>query len=171
MGGRVFFTSDLHFDHHNLVDFRKGIHNYDFISTKDMNEWIVENHNKVVRKKNDVVWILGDVSWTEHGLEYLKLMNGHKRLILGNHDTERLHIDIYKQYFQSIHGVLKKYGVVMSHVPIHPQELIYRWTHNVHGHIHHKEKDLEDERYINVNIDVNKGFPTSLEEIRSEIDI
>jgi len=64
MGDRVYFTSDLHFDHHNMRNFRKEVHNVDFISTKDMNEWIVENHNKVVRKKNDIVWVLGDVSWS-----------------------------------------------------------------------------------------------------------
>lgn len=172
MTGRVFFTSDLHFDHHNLVDFRRGVHNQDFISTTDMNEWIVENHNKMVRKKDDIVWILGDVSWSLHGLEYLKLMNGRKRLILGNHDTEgrQLHVDAFRPYFESIHGVIKKYGFVMSHVPIHPNELVFRWTHNVHGHIHHKERVIDDPRYINANIDVNKGYPTSLEEIRSKMD-
>jgi len=167
----VYLTSDPHLDHHNMVDFRKVVHNVDFTSTQDMNEWIVENHNKVVRKKDDIVWILGDVSWSLHGLEYLKLMNGRKRLILGNHDTEGrgLSIDSFLPYFESIHGVIKKYGFVMSHVPIHPQELVYRWTHNVHGHIHHKEKDLTDPRYINVYIEENKGYPTSLEEIRSKM--
>lgn len=171
MSARVYFTSDLHFDHHNMVDFRKEVHGVDFISTKDHNEWIVENHNKVVRKKNDIVWILGDVSWSLHGLEYLKLMNGRKRLILGNHDTEGrgLNIHSFLPYFESVHGLLIKYGFVMSHAPIAPGELVYRWTHNVHGHIHHKERQMEDERYTNVNIDVNKGFPTSLEEIRGDM--
>ncbi len=168
----VFFTSDLHFDHHNLCEFRKGIHSVDFISTKHMNEWIVESHNERVRKKNDIVWILGDVSWTEHGLEYLKLMNGRKRLILGNHDTQKMNISSFLPYFEEIHGVSKKYGFVMSHCPIHENEVReeYRWTHNVHGHIHHKERNIKDKRWINVNIDVRRGYPTSLEEIRQEME-
>ena len=172
MSERVYFTSDLHFDHQTLLEWRHDIHGIDFISTQDMNEWIVENHNKVVRKKNDIVWILGDVSWTVEGLENLKLMNGRKRLILGNHDTEGRGLDIHAflPYFESIHGVIRKYDFVMSHAPIHPQELIYRWKANVHGHIHHKEKDIGDKRYLNVNIDINKGSPTSLEEIRSKLE-
>lgn len=171
MGARVYFTSDLHFDHYNFTEFRGGIHGTYFTDVEDMNLWIVANHNHVVRKKDDIVWILGDVSWTEHGLEYLKLMNGRKRLILGNHDTEKsnFQIDKYLPYFEQIHGVSKKYGMVMTHVPIHEQELAYRWKINVHGHIHHKERCIEDPRYINVNIDVRRGFPTSLEDIREEV--
>ncbi len=156
----VYFTSDLHFDHHNLVDFRKDVHNIHLPNTKAMNEWIVQNHNEMVRKKNDIVWILGDVSWSLHGLEYLKLMNGRKRLILGNHDTEGrgLSIDAFLPYFESIHGVHKKYGFVMSHCPIHPCEIQekYRWSHNVHGHIHHPDRVIKDPKYTNVNIDVEK---------------
>jgi len=169
----VFITSDLHFDHHNLATFRKGIHNVDFISTQHMNEWIVDNHNTLVRKKNDIVWILGDISWSEHGLEYLKNMNGKKRLILGNHDTERMNISHFLPYFESIHGVHKKYGFVMSHCPIHENEIKeeYRWSYNVHGHIHHKEKNIKSDKWINVNIDVTKGYPTPLEEIRARMGV
>lgn len=166
----VFFTSDLHFDHHSLVDFRRGVHSLDFISTNDMNEWLVEKWNSRVRPK-DMVWVLGDISWSLHGLEWLKLLNGHKRLVLGNHDTEGrgLKIADYLPYFETIHGAIKKYGVVMTHVPIHPNELCFRWETNVHGHIHHKERMIDDPRYINVNVDVRNGLPISLEELRQEI--
>jgi len=168
----VYFTSDLHFDHHNLVDFRRGVHGVDLISTQDMNEWIVEKHNEVVKKKDDIVWILGDVSWSVEGLKYLNEMNGVKRLVLGNHDTEgrKLHVKEFLPYFESIHGALKKYDMIMTHVPIHPQELVFRWTHNVHGHIHHLERQIEDDRYLNVNIDVRKGYPTSLIQLREEMN-
>ena len=116
MGSKVFITSDLHFDHHSIVDWRKGIHSVDFISTQHMNEWIVETHNEVVRPK-DILWILGDVSWSVDALKYLAQMNGHKRLVLGNHDTEgrNLNIHSFLPYFEEIHGITKKYRCVLSH--------------------------------------------------------
>lgn len=50
MSARVYLTSDLHFDHHNLVDFRNEVHNTDFISTKDMNDPRYINVNIDVNK-------------------------------------------------------------------------------------------------------------------------
>ena len=171
MSSKVYFTSDLHFDHHSIVEWRAKLHNVDFISTQHMNEWIVETHNEIVRPK-DIVWILGDISWSLEGLEHLDQMHGHKRLVLGNHDTEGrgLNISSFVPYFEQIHGAIRKYKMIMTHVPIHPNELEYRsWRANIHGHIHHKERCLDNDRYFNVNIDVTRGYPTSLEEIRGTI--
>ena len=170
MGSQVFLSSDLHLGHQSLVKFRNGVHNKNFKNASDYDQWLLNNWNSKVRSK-DHAWILGDVAWTKSDLEWLHLFNGHKHLILGNHDTERSNMDIheYLPYFDSIHGVHKKYGVIMSHVPIHPNELAFRWTHNVHGHIHHAERNIDDPRYINVNTDVRGGFPIHLDEIRKEI--
>jgi len=52
-----------------------------------------------------------------------------------------------------------KHGAVFSHVPIHPSELAYRWKYNIHGHIHHRERCIEDTRYYNANIDIQGTRP------------
>ena len=170
MSAQIFITSDLHLGHANLREFRNQVHGTSHAEVGDVDQWLLGNWNSVVRSK-DHVWVLGDVAWSKSDLEWLQLMNGHKKLILGNHDAEGrgMTIEDYLPHFESTHGVLKKYGLVMTHVPIHPQELCYRWTTNVHGHIHHKERNLPKPDYINVNIDTRGGFPVKLDDIREEI--
>jgi len=164
----IFFTSDLHFGHENLREFRNKVHSKSFSEVTDVDQWLLSQWNSRVRHR-DTVWVLGDVAWSKADLEWIALCNGTKHLVLGNHDTERMHIEDFKPYFKNIHGVTKKYGVVMSHVPIHEKEMAFRWTHNVHGHIHHFDRCLEEPHYINVNVDVNGGLPISLDELRSKI--
>lgn len=165
----VFFTSDLHLDHDNLVEFRNGVHGTNFKGSEEVNIHIMEQWNRKVRSRRDIVWVLGDVSWSKEGLKWLDSMNGEKRLILGNHDTERLNIADFLPYFTEIHGITKKYNIVMSHVPIHPESLEFRWKYNMHGHIHYKERDINDKRYLNVNMDLRDFTPISLDEVRKEI--
>ena len=50
---RLFFTADNHYYHKNL-----SIHR-DFNSVEEMNELMIDNHNKKVTK-NDHIYILGD---------------------------------------------------------------------------------------------------------------
>jgi len=172
MMSNVFFTSDLHFGHDNLLEFRREVHNNAFPSyIEDMNQWLIEKWNSRVRPR-DTVWVLGDVAWGDENLHYLAQCNGTKNLILGNHDLERGDSKLanYQREFEYIGGVKKKYKFVMSHCPIHPLELEHRnWTNNVHGHIHHFDRCLPEPTYINVNVDVNKGLPLSLDEIRKKI--
>ena len=51
----VFFTSDLHFGHKNLIE---GLRK---MSVEESDNLIISNWNKIVRKK-DVVYILGDIT-------------------------------------------------------------------------------------------------------------
>lgn len=163
----VFFTSDLHLGHRNLLDFRSERQGIDFPTIEHMHEHLIKQWNSRV-KKRDIVWILGDLCMG--GDSHLTLLNelkGHKRLVMGNHDKGDMRK--YLKYFDGIFGVHSKYGLILSHVPIHPQEIAFRWTTNVHGHIHHIERNLKSPEYINVNVDVRGSLPISLEEIREEI--
>lgn len=54
-GGRVWFTSDTHFYHTNIIDFCRR----PFESIEEMNETLIANWNKVVGT-NDIVFHLGD---------------------------------------------------------------------------------------------------------------
>jgi len=166
--GNVFFTSDPHLGHSNMLDFRSERHGHLFPNTEYMNQYIVDKWNSVVKSKNDIVWVLGDVAMQDmDALHYLYQCNGRKRLIMGNHDTED--VKVYLKYFESVHAVVKKYGWVMTHVPVHPQELVYRtWKRNVHGHIHHKERLLGG-KYHCVNADIRDFLPVSINELRVEV--
>ncbi len=170
MSNSVYFISDLHLGHVNLMKFRRDIHSIDFKDIYEHNDWLVSNWNSVVKRQSDLVWVLGDISWGSQNLHYLAQMNGIKKLIMGNHD--RLKITEYFRYFSDVRAYEKKYDFIMSHVPIHPNEMEYRgWKHNVHGHVHHIEKQnvMEQSKYFNVNVDIIGPRPIKLEALRERI--
>lgn len=81
-GNNLFFVSDTHFFHKNIIDFC----NRPFSSVEEMNEAIINNWNNVV-SPNDYVFHLGDFcfggspAWDK----CLDSLNGRKFLVLGNH--------------------------------------------------------------------------------------
>jgi len=172
----IYFISDLHFGHDSLVKFRNEVQGTSFPDSSLMDEWLVDSWNSVVKKGRDIVWILGDVAWSNMALKNMARLTGQKRLILGNHDSQKMHVKEFLRYFTEIHGVIRKYGFVMSHTPMHPNELEYRnWKVNVHGHVHHieKQKKMEEEnpgKYINVNVDIIGPKPIHLDQLRSRIE-
>jgi len=162
----VYFISDLHLGHKNIMKF--GQRDFDTIEAHD--ETIVELWNSVV-KKRDLVWVLGDVAMEVESLKSLDKMKGRKRLIMGNHDT--FDMQVYLKYFEDVRSFEKRYhGLVMTHIPIHPQEMMYRnWVTNVHGHIHDPNKDIKDPRYFNVNVDVIGMTPIPLHQLKTKIQL
>ena len=145
-----------------------------FQDTFYMNEHIINEHNKIVHKK-DITYILGDISM--HKPEYYSLldrMNGRKRIILGNHDLPQ-HVPELMKYCEWIGGMEKYKGIFLTHAPIHPSELEYRVSYNIHGHIHENfiktdafklgKGYLLDKRYINVCCEVIDYKPKTLEQL------
>lgn len=158
----VFFTSDLHLGHKNVIEFCRP----EFKNIDHHNEAIVERWNDTVHKR-DKVFVLGDVAWGKESLALLGEMAGTKELIIGNHDQQRT--EEYLKYFTKVHGLRRYKEFVLSHCPVHPTEMMYRWKYNLHGHIHMKEKDIKDPRYFNVGVDFHAYGPVSLEEVRRKI--
>lgn len=165
MGQQIYFIADLHLGHENILGFGQRKHS----DMEEMHVAIMEKWNSVVRKQNDIVWVLGDVAMSVASLEWLNYMNGSKRLILGNHDT--FQYPVYEKYFDKVMHFHKGYkGIVLTHIPIHPNELVYRsWKWNIHGHIHHKEKNNLGPQYLNVNMDIVGYAPLHLDEVRERL--
>jgi len=156
----VRYISDPHFGHRNMA-IKRG-----FKDENEHDEHIVSEWNKIVFKK-DVVWILGDLTMEKGNYEILNRLNGIKKVILGNHD-EPQHVPKLLEYVNKVCAVQyvkhKEFGnIIFSHIPIHPQELEYRFTINIHGHVH--ENTLQDKRYINVSAEVIDYKPKLLEEL------
>src|SRR6478735_2856912 len=79
-----FFTSDTHFYHERII----SLSNRPFKDVDHMNEMIVLNWNSKVGA-DDTVYHLGDVMLGQNFVEHLPLLdrlNGHKILVVGNHD-------------------------------------------------------------------------------------
>lgn len=166
----IFLASDHHLGHANILTFTNPngtkLREFDFV--EQMDEHIIERHNSVVRR-NDKVYFLGDLTFSKKNMHLVGRMNGDKVLIKGNHDT--LELKEYLPYFRDIRGVHQFDGMVLSHVPIHPESL-GRWGANVHGHLHHfrvMKGGQIDPNYISVCMEQINYTPISLEDVKKKI--
>lgn len=75
----------IFFFHANII----RLCNRPFDSVEEMNETLIKNWNAVV-KKGDIVWSLGDFSFSsiENTIEIIKRLNGDLHMVLGNHDQK-----------------------------------------------------------------------------------
>lgn len=81
---KIFFTSDLHFGHDNVLKFD----NRPFQTVEEMDEELILRWNNKVGK-GDLVYVLGDMIWkteTNEAAALIKKLNGQIILIKGNHD-------------------------------------------------------------------------------------
>jgi calcineurin-like phosphoesterase family protein len=160
----IWVLSDPHFSHTALLQGEPR----PFESTTHMDEAMIANWNGVVRPEHHA-YILGDVTMKRSALALVRRLNGHKRLIGGNHDIFALK-DYLDAGFQKVGGVRvfgRDNSVVLTHVPVHPSAL-GRFRVNVHGHVH--SKSLPDERYVNVSAEVVAYTPVNLDEILAWMD-
>lgn len=156
----VYFISDLHFGHKNILQFSGKFRGGSNIHEHD--EWLLDSINSVVTAR-DVLYVLGDLSFTWDGLwQSRAIMCGNRKLVMGNHDTFPL--SAYMDAGWQIMPPLRKYkGHWLSHAPIHPQEL--RGVPCIHGHVHFNTIP-DDDRYVNVCVENVGGIPISFNQIR-----
>ena len=129
---KLWISSDHHFGHYNILRFTDDngelIRGKVFSDIQEHNEKIVAWHNELVRPE-DHVYFLGDLAINRSGLLYVLRMNGHKRLVRGNHDIHKT-----KEYLKV--GIEEIYGsrvfqnqdppVILTHIPIHPGSLRHK---------------------------------------------
>lgn len=166
----VYFISDTHFYHQNIIKYCKR----PFNDIKKMNETIINNWNSIVAD-NDTIYHLGDfcLAQDEDIKEIFNRLNGNKILIRGNHD--RKPIKFYEELgFKVLINapiVLEEYKLLLSHVPL-PNSKIKMGYLNLHGHIHNKKLSDEypkniysENNHLNVSVDVTNFKPVSLDDI------
>ena len=169
----LFVTSDLHFFHEGAL--RWAAAERPFANVEEMNEALVDNWNRVITKR-DTVWVLGDVSFAkkwEATAAILDRLNGNKNLILGNHD---LHIpaNVWLTKFRKVEPMRIVDNMIMTHIPVHTSQLEFRWSHNVHGHLHNKRvmddghHSKVDIRYINVSVEQTELTPLAWEDMKKQ---
>lgn len=153
--GLVYVISDLHLGHEAIATSRG------FQDSFYHDENIIDNWNSVVRKR-DTVWILGDISMEKNNYsDYLPRLNGIKKVVLGNHDMPQ-HVPELLKHVAKVCGMFKYRGYIMSHAPIHTEEVKF-FRGNIHGHTH--EKSIDDDRYINASCDVVNYTPVLIDDI------
>lgn len=165
----IFLISDTHFGHRGICEFMRmdGITPLrPWNNVDEMDAALIANWNSVV-KSNDSIYHLGDVVMNRRHLATIKLLNGRKKLILGNHDIFD-HSD-YTQHFLRLHGSHKLDNLLLSHIPLHPDSVPHWALANVHGHIH--AMNIDDPLYFNVSVENINYTPISLEDLKVQIKI
>ncbi len=158
----IYAISDLHFGHKNICNFRP------FETRVEHEDVIMENYKRIIRKR-DTVLFLGDIAFTDEGLEKIATLPGRKILIQGNHCFQFYTGDIRKIYdvFDKVLGSYKRWGVWFTHIPIHPSEL--RGNYNFHGHTHNSS--IEDTRYLNLCLEKTDYKPVAVKPLIEKIKL
>ena len=131
----VFLVSDTHFGHAGVCRFTRsdGVTKLrPWTDPDEMDEAMVKAWNDRVRP-NDKIYHLGDCVINRKALKIFDRLNGDKVLIRGNHDIFR--DEDYTPYFRSLRGYHVMNGLILSHIPVHPESL-GRFGTNIHGHTH-----------------------------------
>lgn len=136
----IWFTSDTHFDHANIIKFCSR----PFNNVKEMNEALIENWNECV-KPDDEVYHMGDFSFGKSPQVTAAKLNGRKHLIKGNHDKQH-HIELISPYFEWIKDYYSlrvgKQRFILFHFPIRNWHHCYKGTIHLFGHSHGGTPDL-----------------------------
>ena len=149
---KIFFTSDLHFGHENVIRFD----NRPFDTVEEMDEEMIKRWNTKVGK-GDIVYVLGDFIWkaaTNEAVSIIRRLNGQIILIKGNHDRF-LHNAAAKKALAGIKDyddicVILEDGTtrrcILSHyfIPFYNGHR-YQAIH-LHGHSHFTEESAEENR-------------------------
>ena len=171
----VRFIGCLHLGHESIARYR-GWQN-----AEQQDDFLIQEWNKVVSKR-DTTYIVGDVTM-ERATHYHKLnkLNGRKIVVLGNHDRHQ-DIKFLLQYVDGVAGAVDYKGYIITHVPIHPNEVQF-YRGNIHAHIHHVNR-LEEvfvndnyldegsqpketlDKYYNVDAHLIQYFPLSIDELQ-----
>ena len=173
MTRKLFFTSDLHFQ-----DERLNLYSRDLVfqNFKEVDDHIIKIWNEKIGK-DDLVILVGDISMTSDGLNYLTKLNGEKWLVKGNYDnsienggTAKYEItdEILSEYFTKVVDDLEiKIGdetVYVNHYPTNARSFMF----NIVGHIHGTFKVQRN--MINVGTDAWHFNPVSEDMIKFQMN-
>ena len=140
-GNKVFFTSDTHFYHGNIIRFC----NRPFKDVDMMNETIISNWNNTVGQ-DDIVFHLGDfclggsAEWTK----MLDRLNGRIYLIMGNHDLKNIrqgYIDKFEHVAMQTHIEVGKQKIYLNHYPFLCFDGGYKDVWQLFGHVHTRKNN------------------------------
>lgn len=171
----LFFTSDTHFGHTNIIEYCDR----PFANAEEMDDALVENWNNVVGP-TDTVWVLGDFSFRNAAdtRAIVQRLNGHKKLILGNHDKvihENRSTFCARGAFEEITelkmihgpGQDRKQKIVLCHYPMRAWNQSHRGSWQLFGHMHGTPPDnLDNLLSIDVGVDSHEYTPVGYDVIR-----
>lgn len=181
-GDHVFFTSDTHFSHENIIRFCDR----PFSNADEMNERLIENWNKTV-SPDDTVFHLGDFCFGHNNIltSIRNRLNGHINLVIGNHDVRQNWnnglVNVFDNIAHQMYISVEGQRLLLCHYPL----LCYGGSyHNppvwqLFGHVHsYKGMTGQDKGRLqfcmpyqyDVGVDLNNYRPISYTEVKEKIN-
>lgn len=170
----VFFVSDTHFNHPNVIRYCDR----PFHDVNDMNRGMISNWNQLVRP-GDHVFHLGDFAMKSGPMpipDIVDQLNGTIHLVTGNHDKVAWqHRDCF-EWVKPYHDLnlghyanhLNQINIVMMHYPIEVWDRRHYGSIHIHGHVHSGSKITAQNR-VDVGVDSWGYSPVSVEQLFREI--
>ncbi len=167
----VFFMSDLHYGHKNIIDIDKR----PFQDIEEMNTYIVEELKTKLRP-TDILFDLGDLFWKSSNIKICRevidsIPTKNLYKVMGNHDPYKHYLDsltnsLFDRFIQvgdifdiRIDYEGKEYEIALSHYPILDWNHMYSGGLHIYGHTH-GHTDSWVSRGSRLMVDV--GFSASL---------
>lgn len=172
----VWFTSDYHAYHRNILTLGKG---RPFADVEEMHAAIADRHNEVVRP-GDLVFNLGDYAlkcqW-EDAYRFRQRFVGQQHFVWGNHD------DIAEEMVRNVPGCfvwarhmhflrLKGYGVpkiTLCHYAMRTWPGSHKGHWQLYGHSHNQLPEEERWLSFDVGVDCWDYRPVSIEEVAQKM--
>jgi len=183
---RIFFTSDHHFGHGNIIKYTGR----PFSNAREMDEIMIERWNEVVSKW-DLVYCLGDLTLRNDGTKYLAKLNGrifvlcypwhhdkrwiplHKLIYSTTSFSASFAPNIHSQTFYPItvlppmvvleKGLYYPAPITLCHYPVAEWDRKHYGAWHLHGHSHGKHNG--EGKIMDVGVDCNNFYPVSLEQV------
>lgn len=174
---KLYFTSDQHFMHANVIKFCKR----PYENVLHMGKDFIDKWNAKI-SDDDTVFILGDFCWggKKHWVYYISQLNGHKILVPGNHDKSIplfMHMfDVWDDLAQiSVYDGLDKQYIALCHYPMQSWYRSHHGSWQLYGHMHGECNELEAfikyrPTQIDVGVDAQGYAPVSYEEVKCQIN-
>lgn len=174
MSQTIWFSADLHLDHSNIIK----LCNRPFTDVSAMNEVIIENLNKCVRK-HDKLFLLGDFAYGD----FVKFRDFRRRIncnyihfLMGNHDYKNVSRREAKLVFENVDDIHtfkhEKCKYILCHYCFRSWEGQHGFSYHLCGHNHHnlpcsRRDDFSGGLALDVGVDTNKMMPYNIDEVNS----
>lgn len=189
---KIFFSSDQHFGHRNVLRFCGR----PYRDEKEMGQALIDNWNSVVTN-DDIVVSMGDFFWfnDSHSIKKcIDKLNGKEiYLVLGNHDKRESFRRVTDERFHIVDGIThiflrcedenrwyqKTFEIVCCHYPLMTWSHRDRGAINLFGHIHSgwlRSCDDYDQnlplwrgQQLDVGVDNQNFTPVSFEDVLAQL--
>lgn len=171
----IFFTSDEHVDHANVIKFCKR----PFADVEEMAEGLISRHNEVV-KPGDLVFHLGDMFWRTvkdaKALEYRLRLNGQHYYIRGNHEEALDRNPGLQRTFEWIRDLELIHPKGYPYIQLcHYAMRVWNKSHNgswqLYGHSHNELENNPDRNLLSFDVGVDSWnyYPVSIEQVAEKM--